>query len=253
MLSAATSELNQLRPLCAPCSPAPGHWLVFLWAPGLRARLAMSAAAPPSPAIVRAPSNSRRPQPLGNNSPSDRPHRSQSTTTRPITQPQPPSSPHRSASQSQSHARPPHSPHAHLANVARRDFEQSNIASSTSRRSSSRDGTHNGPPTPRTTDSTRSTHRSSRAGHSRYASDASTAPAMPINGVATDHARPAPAVPPPKRRTTISAPNTGQWSLGKTIGAGSMGKVKLAKSATTGEQVSLFGVVKAQSALTTCV
>ncbi len=39
-----------------------------------------------------------------------------------------------------------------------------------------------------------------------------------------------------KRRTTISA-QTGQWALGKTIGAGSMGKVKLAKNLETGEQV----------------
>ena len=41
-----------------------------------------------------------------------------------------------------------------------------------------------------------------------------------------------------KRRTTIEA-QTGQWSLGKTIGAGSMGKVKLAKNLETGEQVAV--------------
>jgi serine/threonine protein kinase len=40
-----------------------------------------------------------------------------------------------------------------------------------------------------------------------------------------------------KRRTTITAPSTGTWALGKTIGAGSMGKVKLAKHSETGEQV----------------
>jgi hypothetical protein len=33
------------------------------------------------------------------------------------------------------------------------------------------------------------------------------------------------------------APNTGTWALGKTIGAGSMGKVKLAKNVASGEQV----------------
>lgn len=43
----------------------------------------------------------------------------------------------------------------------------------------------------------------------------------------------------PKRRTTITTPS-GQWALGKTIGAGSMGKVKLAKNMETGEQVSMF-------------
>lgn len=41
---------------------------------------------------------------------------------------------------------------------------------------------------------------------------------------------------PPRRRTTITA-STGEWALGKTIGAGSMGKVKLAKNLETGEQV----------------
>jgi hypothetical protein len=170
----------------------------------------MSAAAPTtSPAVVRTPSTSRRQQPF--NSPSaDRPHRTQSSASRP--------------------ARPtPQQPN--LANVARRDYEQSNVAASpASRRSQSRDGAAPSQPD------------SSRRGHTRYASDASTTSTMPINGVAADSARPrvatdASASTTPKRRTTITAPATGQWSLGKTIGAGSMGKVKLAKSATTGEQV----------------
>lgn len=47
------------------------------------------------------------------------------------------------------------------------------------------------------------------------------------------------AGPSSKRRTTIMAPSTGQWALGKTIGAGSMGKVKLAKNAVSGEQVAV--------------
>lgn len=52
----------------------------------------------------------------------------------------------------------------------------------------------------------------------------------------------------PRRRTTITTP-TGQWALGKTIGAGSMGKVKLAKNMETGEQVNTspiwrLGVIK---------
>ncbi|KAI1955406.1 Serine/threonine-protein kinase [Ophidiomyces ophidiicola] len=41
-----------------------------------------------------------------------------------------------------------------------------------------------------------------------------------------------------RRRTTIAA-SSGQWALGKTIGAGSMGKVKLAKNTETGEQVAV--------------
>lgn len=39
-----------------------------------------------------------------------------------------------------------------------------------------------------------------------------------------------------KPRTTIPA-QSGNWILGKTIGAGSMGKVKLARRAEGGEQV----------------
>ncbi|KAH0288484.1 protein kinase, partial [Aureobasidium melanogenum] len=41
-----------------------------------------------------------------------------------------------------------------------------------------------------------------------------------------------------RRRTTIDA-TTGHWDLGKTIGAGSMGKVKLARNKETGEQVAV--------------
>ncbi|KAF2120494.1 serine/threonine protein kinase-like protein Kin1 [Lophiotrema nucula] len=174
----------------------------------------MSAASPASPTVVRSASTSHRPHAYGNSS-SDRPHRSQSTTTsRPSQAP-----------------RQPAAPPANLANVARRDFEQTNVASSpSSRRSSSRDRT--APPPSSRTDS-------SRRGHTRYASDASTHSAMPINGVAQDNAGPGAAAPTTKRRTTITAPYTGQWLLQKTIGAGSMGKVKLAKNAATGEQVAV--------------
>lgn len=54
-----------------------------------------------------------------------------------------------------------------------------------------------------------------------------------------------PAAPPdvqaanagqPRRRTMITTPS-GNWALGKTIGAGSMGKVKIARNLETGEQV----------------
>ncbi|KAF2862860.1 Pkinase-domain-containing protein, partial [Piedraia hortae CBS 480.64] len=49
-----------------------------------------------------------------------------------------------------------------------------------------------------------------------------------------------------RRRTTIDA-QTGHWDLGKTIGAGSMGKVKLARNRETGEQVAVK-IVPRQSA-----
>ncbi|KAF1968597.1 serine/threonine protein kinase-like protein Kin1 [Bimuria novae-zelandiae CBS 107.79] len=176
----------------------------------------MSAAAPPSPAVVRSHSSARRPHAAA--SPSDRPHRSQSTTTRPSGQ----APPH-------SHARaPPQQPN--LANVGRRDVEQSNLANPQgARRSESRE---RAAPTPTRTEST-------RRGHNRYASDASTASAMPINGVATDASRSGAQAAQPRRRTSLNAPNTGQWILGKTIGAGSMGKVKLAKQAESGESVAV--------------
>jgi len=54
------------------------------------------------------------------------------------------------------------------------------------------------------------------------------------------------AAAPSRRRTTITTP-TGQWALGKTIGAGSMGKVKLAKNMETGEQVNTSPIVTAWS------
>jgi hypothetical protein len=43
-------------------------------------------------------------------------------------------------------------------------------------------------------------------------------------------------VPAPRKRTYVTC-STGTWMLGKTIGQGSMGKVKLAKNQDTGEQV----------------
>ncbi|KAF2495780.1 serine/threonine protein kinase-like protein Kin1 [Lophium mytilinum] len=189
----------------------------------------MSAAVP-----TRTNSTSRRPQALG--SPADRPHRTQSTTTRPTTQPA--GSPHRS--QSHHHARTNSSQQPPLLNAARRDFEQSNLAQPPTRRSESRD---RAPPAPARTDSVRSSHNrtSSRSGHARYASDASAAAAqMATNGVAADNgSRSLATSGTQKRRTTIVAPNTGTWALGKTIGAGSMGKVKLAKNVASGEQVAV--------------
>ncbi|EUC34015.1 hypothetical protein COCVIDRAFT_15083 [Bipolaris victoriae FI3] len=161
-----------------------------------------SAAAPASPAVVRTSSTSRRS--------GDRPNRSNSSQVRP--------SSHAPAPTPARHHQPA------LNNVTRRDHEQSNLAQD-----------HH-PPSRRSEDPSRPD--SSRRSHSRYASDASTASAMPINGVAVD-ARTVQQQPVNKRRTTITAPATGTWALGKTIGAGSMGKVKLAKNVETGEQAAV--------------
>jgi hypothetical protein len=152
--------------------------------------------------------STRRVQPHA--SPSDRPHRSQSAASRPS---------------NHAHGRPQQG----LNNVAVRDWEQTNLANDSVRRSESRD---RAAPTPTRTES-------GRRGHARYASDASTASALPVNGAAPDVRMGQVQQPTTKRRTTITAPSTGTWSLGKTIGAGSMGKVKLAKHLETGEQVRL--------------
>ncbi|KAF2856190.1 serine/threonine protein kinase-like protein Kin1 [Plenodomus tracheiphilus IPT5] len=148
-----------------------------------------------APTVARSSSTSRRSV--------DRPQRAQSTTARPS-----------------GHAQTRHQQSA-LNNVARRDYEQSNVAQDPHARRSEEPARND----------------ASRRGHSRYASDASTTSAMPSNGVAADGRGQVPANT--KRRTTITAPSTGTWALGKTIGAGSMGKVKLAKHQETGEQVAV--------------
>lgn len=110
--------------------------------------------------------------------------------------------------------------------IPQANYETTNVTQS-SRRTSSREG-----PPPSRHESTRSaTH------HSRHPNDMATAAA---NG-----GGPAPVVTPQdsrhatyrgKSRTTIPAAS-GNWILGKTIGQGSMGKVKLARKAEGGEQV----------------
>jgi serine/threonine protein kinase KIN1/2 len=152
------------------------------------------------------------------------------------------STPHRS--QSQSYRAPPASPQAspgNLANVARRDFEQSNVAQLPPpyTRSASRDRAA-GSGVPARSESTRSNHHrgASRSEHARYASIDAAAAAQqpPTNGMVVDNTNRAVQPTAGRRRTTIST-TTGTWILGKTIGAGSMGKVKLAKNAETNEQV----------------
>ena len=212
----------------------------------------MSAASTASPAIVRS-SSSRRSQAYTAPA-SDRPLRPQSTATS-AKPPLVPSTPTRSASQSYSQSRGPSaSQQASLAGVARRDYENTNLARPpSSRRSSSRDRSYAAAPPTTRTESTRSTHRnSSRPGHSRYSSDMSQTTTVVANGGSTSghtssvtRAQNDGAIQAnssgTKRRTTIAAA-TGEWALGKTIGAGSMGKVKLAKNLETGEQVRMHKV-----------
>lgn len=189
-----------------------------------------------TPTVVR--SSSTR-VPTGN---TDLPSRHRSSVQRPT------SSSHRpSSSRSHTHDPPPISNQAALANVSRRDHETVNVTRPpSSKRSSSRDGASDGGqqyhPEP-----ARNHHRDrSRPGSTRNSADMSRVTTtvvstggstqVPASSVASD--RPTSSAHPAmgRRRTSIST-STGIWSLGKTIGQGSMGKVKLAKNTETGEQV----------------
>lgn len=202
----------------------------------------MSTASTTAPAVVR--SSSRRQQsytaPV-----EDRPRRATSVSAKPSATSGGPSRTH---SQAHSQARPPSSSQQQaLTGVARRDYETTNVARppSSSRHSSSRDRSHT-TAAPKRTDSTReSRHTASRPSHSRNNSRMSTSEAQSTAGSSTVNPTPSASKilsdisshgGTAKRRTTITA-QTGEWILGKTIGAGSMGKVKLAKNLETGEQV----------------
>ncbi|KAG8533323.1 uncharacterized protein KY384_002106 [Bacidia gigantensis] len=172
----------------------------------------------------------------------ERPHRATSSASK-----TPSSSTAQTRSDSQSYVPPTSSQQNHLAGVARRDYEATNVARPTSstRRSMDQDRPQTSS-TPRRTESTRDSRRtSSRPHHSRNESRMSEATTVvndpPQNSGATRHhpeGSTSGSSAPAKKRTTISA-QTGQWSLGKTIGAGSMGKVKLAKNMETGEQAAV--------------
>ncbi|KAI9840682.1 MAG: serine/threonine-protein kinase KIN2 [Sclerophora amabilis] len=210
----------------------------------------MSAASSATPAILqRNHSSSRRGQSYATPAPTA----ASAHPTRPPSISKPPATPN-STQRAESHAfgSPSSSPHQQqqLNNVLpRRDYETSNLARPpSSRRSSSRDAS-SAAQAPVRTASTRSTHRnSSRSSHNRYTSEMGNAPPAATNGesaavpgstsVAEHRERPPANSSSSKRRTTVTG-QSGQWSLGNTIGAGSMGKVKLAKKLDTGEQVAV--------------
>lgn len=196
----------------------------------------MSATA--SPASLPRSSSTRRQHAFAPTA--DRTHYSPTTSSRSAA----PNSPRRSLSQGQdissSHRHTSSSGQAQLANVARRDFEQTNVARvpSASRRSESQDRTTSGG-TPHRSDSARNPPAAARHTHARQHSDAPIpAPSSMVNGgnPETMSRHTTNTSTSTRRRTTIEA-TTGIWELGKTIGAGSMGKVKLAKNRETNEQV----------------
>jgi serine/threonine protein kinase KIN1/2 len=188
------------------------------------------------PTVVR--SQSTHGQAGYSSSSSGQPTRTRSNATRPTSSSH---HSHRSSSRTYPHDTPPTANQAVLVNVAQRDFETTNVARpSSSRRSSSRDGQFD-----YRSDAPRSQQRtSSRPGSSRNSTDMSGAVTV-VNGEPTSTPQPptyterppASSQPSSGRRRTSVTTSTGTWLLGKTIGQGSMGKVKLAKNLETGEQV----------------
>lgn len=163
-----------------------------------------------------------------------------------------PSTPHRSNSHSLSYTgRPPSSSRQarDLANVARKDVEQTNLARSSSSRRSSTERSEKTPTGPQA-ETPRGTPRQSSHQHrstSRSEPPRQTADPTPTPSAAGSRAeskepggRVASGSNTAVRRRTTIIMKTGEWTLGKTIGAGSMGKVKLAKNLATGESVSLL-------------
>lgn len=194
-----------------------------------------TAASNQSPSVVRSHSSSRNPpSSYGTVSPGQ-PSRARSTNQRP------PSGHHqRSGSRSYTQETPPTANPAALANVGRREQDGSNGARPTSSRRNSREGRsdpHGDTSQHRRTSSRPSSRRNSQdlsAPSTMVANGSSAPPVLPTS----DRHMPQPYPPVGRRRTSI-ATSTGTWSLGKTIGQGSMGKVKLAKNLETTEQAAI--------------
>ncbi|KAH9907346.1 hypothetical protein F4778DRAFT_533465 [Xylariomycetidae sp. FL2044] len=180
------------------------------------------------------------------------PTRAHSTRSRPTaastTSNNPP--PHRSVSTSHSHHHRHHSHHSRPDSstgrpvqdiLPQQDYETSNVGHQ-SKPSSSKDRP---PPVSRAADSKgvhrRSSNRSHHAhdndmaGPTAVANNAGPAAIPPVMQAAVD----ARATGAKQRTSRTSIPTqSGKWILGKTIGAGSMGKVKLARKEDGSEQVA---------------
>lgn len=183
------------------------------------------AATSPAPAIAAAESSSngsRRGHSYVNS-----PSRTQSTRTRPSALP---ASPQRSNS---SYARPPSSGRAVEEVLPHRDQETSHVNTTSRRRSTDRPS-HSRTESGRSATQYRQPSQRSHTAHMEGAASASNGHGTG-SGVPADRAHGSSRAG--KSRTSIPA-KTGTWILGKTIGAGSMGKVKLARRQDGGEQVS---------------
>lgn len=203
----------------------------------------MSVPTTKTPTVVRSHSTTSRPS----RAPSDLPHRTRSVAVRSSNTSQPPTPTNLSHSKTPSQDRRPPSNHTALEGAARREFEASNVARMPSRRETSSDRSQERPSTARTETARRHQRNPSTQSRQRESVDMtpSSASQQPSQHATATSAPVVAAAAAPRRRTTITTP-TGQWALGKTIGAGSMGKVKLAKNAETGEQVRIFNSLLSQ-------
>ncbi|KAH8697354.1 hypothetical protein BGW36DRAFT_397097 [Talaromyces proteolyticus] len=204
-----------------------------------------------SPTVVRSHSSSSRAQAHPPPQSSDLPHRARSTTNRPPSSSSSHShSRHHSSSRPQSYDRRP--PPSYVpSTIARRDFENPNLARPpSSRRESSRDRSQERPPPAYRPDSVRAPqHHHRTSSRSRRDSVKMVGTTVDAKAAVAEQSAQAYAANSlqPKRRTMIPTP-TGQWALGKTIGAGSMGKVKIARNMETGEQVAVKVVPRQSTA-----
>ena len=192
--------------------------------------------------------------PRGQGYTSTLPTRSQSTRTR---QPAASSSggppPHRAASTSHHHSsstasRQSSRPVQDVLPHPQHDYETSNVAQY-QKRSSSKDRP---PPSSRGGESSSRPHRRSSQ---RSSGHPPTTPTADMPPTAVNNGAPgAPVVPSAadarakqsRTRTTIPT-QSGKWILGKTIGAGSMGKVKLARKEDSNEQVRKPAILQSPS------
>lgn len=127
-----------------------------------------------------------------------------------------------------------------LNNVARQDYERTNLNRNSSTRRSSREG--------RSAYEEESARQGRASSSRRNSQDFSVAPRPATNGNTAPPQPPAAPVSAPtshpnyaqlgRRRTSITT-QTGTWQLGKTIGQGSMGKVKVARNSESGETVAI--------------
>ena len=201
----------------------------------------MSTAASASPALARSHSSATRTPPVTYNpAPPTQPSRTRSTTHRSTG-----STHQRTSSRAyEQDATSQQTGSGNLNNVARQDFERVNLARTASQRRSSREGR-----SAYDEDASRHTRTSSRPNSRRNSQDFTVAPRSATNGSSTVPQPPAAPIPAPmshppnyaqagRRRTSITT-QTGTWQLGKTIGQGSMGKVKVARNSDTGETVAI--------------